>query len=47
MELQAIIRAREVEENRGAIEITKQEQANLAAQKKREVMITEAESLNP
>ncbi len=44
MELQAIIRAREVEENRGAIEITKQEQANLAAQKKREVMITEAES---
>ncbi len=43
-ELQATKRAREVEEQRGAVEITKQEQANLAAQKKREVMITEAES---
>ena len=43
-ELQATKRAREVEEYKGAVEITKQEQANLAAQRKREVMITEAES---
>lgn len=43
-ELQAIKRAREVEEHRGAVEIMKQEQANLAAQRRREVMITEAES---
>ena len=43
-ELQATKRAREVEEQKGAVEIMKQEQANLAAQRKREVMITEAES---
>lgn len=43
-ELQATKRAREVEEQKGAVEIMKQEQANLAAQKKREVMITQAES---
>lgn len=43
-ELQATKRAREVEEQRGAVEIMKQEQANLAAQRRREVMITEAES---
>lgn len=43
-ELQATKRAREIEEQLGAVEIMKQEQANLAAQKKREVMITEAES---
>lgn len=43
-ELQSTKRAREVEEQKGAVEIMKQEQANLAAQKKREVMITEAES---
>lgn len=43
-QLQATIRQKEVEERKGAVEITRQEQANLAAQKEREVMITRAES---
>lgn len=43
-ELQATVRQKEVEEQRGAVEIMKQEQMNLAAQKEREVMITRAES---
>ena len=42
--LQATKRAKEVEEHKGAVEIMKQEQANLAAQKEREVMITKAEA---
>ncbi len=44
MELQTTIRQQEIEQRRGAVEITKQEQANLAAQKEREVMITRAEA---
>lgn len=43
-ELQATVRQKEVEQQRGAVEIMKQEQMNLAAQKEREVMITRAES---
>lgn len=43
-ELQTTIRQKEIEERKGAIEITRQEQANLAAQKEREVMITRAEA---
>ena len=43
-ELQTTIRQKEVEEKKGAVEITRQEQANLAAQKEREVLITRAES---
>ena len=43
-DLQATVRQKEVEEQRGAVEIMKQEQMNLAAQKEREVMITRAES---
>lgn len=43
-ELQATIRQKEVEERKGAVEITRQEQANLAAQKEREVKITCAEA---
>lgn len=43
-ELQATIRQQEVEARKGAVEITRQEQANLAAQKEREVMITRAEA---
>ena len=43
-QLQATKRAKEVEEHKGAVEIMKQEQANLAAQKEREVMITKAEA---
>ena len=43
-ELQATVRQKEVEEQRGAVEIMKQEQMNLAAQKEREVKITRAES---
>jgi len=43
-ELQASIRAKELEERKGAVEITRQEQENLAAQKQREVMITRAEA---
>ena len=43
-DLQAAIRMKELEERNGAIEITKQEQANLAALKEREVMITRAEA---
>jgi len=43
-ELQATVRQKEIEEQRGAVEIMKQEQMNLAAQKEREVMITRAES---
>ena len=44
LELQATIRQQEVEEKKGAVEITRQEQANLAAQKEREVMVTRAEA---
>lgn len=43
-DLQTTIRQKEVEKERGAVEIMKQEQMNLAAQKEREVMITRAES---
>lgn len=43
-ELQETIRRREVEERKGAVEVMKAEQENLAAQKQREVMITRAES---
>lgn len=43
-ELQTTIRQKEVEERKGAVEITRQEQANLAAQKEREVKITRAEA---
>ena len=43
-QLQMTIRQKEVEERKGAVEITRQEQANLAAQKEREVMITRAEA---
>lgn len=43
-ELQSTIRQQEVEERKGAVEITRQVQANLAAQKEREVMITRAEA---
>jgi len=43
-ELQATIRQKEIEEQKGAVNITIQEQANLAAQKEREVMITRAEA---
>ena len=43
-ELQATVRQKEVVAQRGAVEIMKQEQMNLAAQKEREVMITRAES---
>ncbi len=43
-ELQTTIRQKEIEERKGAVEITRQEQANLAAQKEREVMITRAEA---
>ena len=43
-QLQTTIRQKEVEEHLGAVEITKQEQKNLAAQKEREVKVTQAES---
>lgn len=43
-DLQTTIRQKEIEKERGAVEIMKQEQMNLAAQKEREVMITRAES---
>ena len=43
-QLQATIRQQEVEERKGAVEITRQVQANLAAQKEREVKITKAEA---
>lgn len=43
-ELQKTVRQKEVEEQRGAVEIIKREQQNLAAKKEREVMITRAES---
>lgn len=43
-ELQTTIRQKEIEERKGAVEITRQEQANLAAEKEREVMITRAEA---
>jgi len=43
-ELQETLRRREVEERKGAVEVMKAEQENLAAQKKREVMITRAEA---
>ena len=43
-ELQETIRRREVEERKGAVEVMKAEQENLAAQKQREVLITRAEA---
>lgn len=43
-ELQQTIRAREVEEQRGAVAITRQEQLNLAAQREKAVAITRAEA---
>lgn len=43
-ELQETIRRREIEERKGAVEVMKAEQENLAAQKQREVMITRAEA---
>ena len=43
-ELQETLRRREVEERKGAVEVMKAEQENLAAQKQREVMITRAEA---
>lgn len=43
-ELQTTIRQKEIEERKGAVEIMRQEQANLAAKKEREVMITRAEA---
>lgn len=43
-ELQETIRHREIEERKGAVEVTKAEQENLAASKQREVMITRAEA---
>lgn len=43
-ELQKTIRLREVEEQKGAVEVMKAEQENLAAQKQREVLLTRAES---
>ena len=43
-ELQRTVRQKDVEVQKGAVEITRQEQANLAAQKEREVMITRAEA---
>lgn len=43
-ELQETIRRREIEEQKGAVEVMKAEQENLAAQKQREVLLTRAES---
>lgn len=43
-ELQATIRQQEVEQRKGEVEVIKQEQANLAAQKERDVKITRAEA---
>lgn len=43
-EIQSTIRQKEVEELKGAVEITKQDQKNLAAKKEREVLVTQAES---
>ena len=43
-ELQETLRRREVEERRGQVEVMKQEQANLAAQKRQEVAVTDAET---
>lgn len=43
-ELQQTIRQREIEERKGAVEVMKAEQENLAAQKQREVMVTRAEA---
>lgn len=43
-QLQATIREREVEQQRGAVEITRQEQAQLAAEKRQQVKVTEAET---
>ena len=43
-ELQQTIRLREIEERKGAVEVMKAEQENLAAQKQREVMVTRAEA---
>ncbi len=43
-QLQETLRLREVEERKGAVEVMKAEQENLAAQKQREVMVTRAEA---
>ena len=43
-ELQLTLRQQEVEQRKGEVEVMKQEQANLAAQKEREVKITRAEA---
>lgn len=43
-QLQETLRLREVEERKGAVEVMKAEQENLAAQKQREVMITRADA---
>lgn len=43
-ELQMIVRQKEVAVEEGQVEVTRQEQANLAAMKKKEVMKTEAEA---
>lgn len=43
-ELQLTIRNQEIEEQKGKVEIVKQEQANLAAQKEKEVIATKAEA---
>ena len=43
-DLQATIRQQEVEQRKGEVEVIKQEQANLAAQKERDVKITRAEA---
>lgn len=43
-ELQITLRQKEIEERKGEVEVTRQEQANLAAQKESEVKITEADA---
>lgn len=43
-DLQLTLRQQEVEQRKGEVEVMKQEQANLAAQKEREVKITRAEA---
>ena len=43
-ELQETIRRKEIEERKGQVEVMKQEQANLAAQKRQEVAVTDAET---
>ena len=43
-ELQITLRQKEIEERKGEVEVTRQEQANLAAQKESEVKITKADA---